>query len=110
VVANPYVMRFNTLYYRRALVSVRAMVDPNNASDSLLTLLTDSAAHPGDLETTCFEMRAADSNSLTNISLEPASTGYVECLVRLQPEAAGDDFLLDLGGAAEDLRINGCDH
>jgi hypothetical protein len=27
---------------------------------------------------------------------------FVERLVRLQAEAAGDDFLLDLGGAAED--------
>src|ERR1700683_896204 len=44
VVANPFVMgHFNTLYYRRALVSVRAMVDPNPDSDSLLTLLTGIA-------------------------------------------------------------------
>ncbi len=57
VVANPFVTgHFNTLYYRRPLVSVRAMVDPNNDSDSLLTLLTDIAAHPGDLETTDSEM------------------------------------------------------
>ena len=42
------------------------------------------------------------SNFLSNISLEPGSTGYVESLVRLQAEAAGDDLLLDLGGAAED--------
>jgi hypothetical protein len=28
--------------------------------------------------------------------------GFVESLVRLQAEAAGDDLLLDLGGAAED--------
>jgi hypothetical protein len=28
--------------------------------------------------------------------------GYVEILVRLQTEAAGDNFFLDLGGAAED--------
>jgi hypothetical protein len=33
---------------------------------------------------------------------ESGSTGLVESLVRLQAEAAGDDFLLDLGGAAED--------
>jgi hypothetical protein len=53
VVANPFVMgHFNTLYYRRALVSVRAMVDPNPDSDSLLTLLIDIAAHPADLEST----------------------------------------------------------
>jgi hypothetical protein len=58
VVANPFVMgHFNTLYYRRALVSVRAMVDPNNDDDSLLTLLTDIAAHPADLEVTDSEMR-----------------------------------------------------
>jgi hypothetical protein len=30
------------------------------------------------------------------------STGFVAGLVRLQAEAAADDFLLDLGGAAED--------
>ena len=46
--------------------------------------------------------RAADSDFLSNISLEPGRTGYVESLVRLQAEAAGDDFLLDLGGAVED--------
>ena len=28
------------------------MADPSNDSDSLLTLLTDIAAHPGDLQTT----------------------------------------------------------
>jgi hypothetical protein len=33
-------------------------------------------------------------------------TGFVEVLVRLQAEAAGDDFFLDLGGAAED-RLDG---
>jgi hypothetical protein len=33
---------------------------------------------------------------------ETGSTGFVEVLVRLQAEAAADDFLLDLGGAAED--------
>jgi hypothetical protein len=33
---------------------------------------------------------------------ETGSTGFVEVLVRLQAEATGDDFLLDLGGAAED--------
>jgi hypothetical protein len=30
------------------------------------------------------------------------SKDFVEALVRLEAEAAGDDFLLDLGGAAED--------
>ncbi|HEY6315890.1 MAG TPA: hypothetical protein VIY52_34490 [Streptosporangiaceae bacterium] len=65
VVANPFVMgHFNTLYYRRALVSVRAMVDPNNDSDSLLTLLTDIAAHPGDLETTNPEMRLPRTDTI----------------------------------------------
>jgi hypothetical protein len=33
---------------------------------------------------------------------ESGSTNFVEDLVRLQAEAAGDDFFLDLGGAAED--------
>ena len=41
----------------------------------------------------------ADSNFSSNVPLEPSGTGYVEDLVRLQAEA---DFLLDLGGAAED--------
>jgi hypothetical protein len=49
--------------------------------------------------------QAAGSNFLSNISLEPGGMGYVEILVRLQTEAAGDDFFLDLGGAAED-RLN----
>lgn len=65
VVAKPFVMgHFNTLYYRRALVSVRAMVDPNNDSDSLLTLLTDIAAHPGDLEVTDSGMRLTGSGTI----------------------------------------------
>ena len=44
----------------------------------------------------------ASSNFSPNIVSETGSTGFVEDLVRLQAEAAGDDFLLDLGGAAED--------
>ncbi len=47
-------------------------------------------------------LQAAGSDFLSNTSLERGSTGYVESLVRLQGEAAGDDFLLDLCGAAED--------
>ena len=42
------------------------------------------------------------SNFLSNIMLETGTTDFVEDLVRLQAEAAGDDFLLDLGGPAED--------
>ena len=34
--------------------------------------------------------------------LEIGSTNFVEGLVRLQAEVAGDDFFLDFGGAAED--------
>ncbi len=65
VVANPFVLgHCNTLYYRRALVSVRAMIDPNPGSDSLLTLLTDIAAHPGDLETTDPEMQLAGTGTI----------------------------------------------
>jgi hypothetical protein len=44
----------------------------------------------------------ASSNFSPNIVSETGSTGFVEVLVRLQAEATGDDFLLDLGGAAED--------
>ena len=46
----------------------------------------------------------ASSNFWSNFVSESESTGFVEDLVRLQAEAAGDDFLLDLGGAAEALR------
>jgi hypothetical protein len=46
--------------------------------------------------------RAASSNFLSNISLVPGRTGYVESLVRLQAQAAADDLLHDFGGAAED--------
>src|SRR5580658_2510852 len=45
--------------------------------------------------------QAAGSNFSPNIASETGSTGYVETLVRLQAEAACDDFFLDLGGAAE---------
>ena len=48
----------------------------------------------------------ANSNVLSDIVSECGSTDFVEDLVRLQAEAAGDDFLLDLGGAAED-RLDG---
>ena len=43
----------------------------------------------------------ANSNFSPNVVSETGSTGFVEVLVRLQAEAAGDDFFLDLGGAAE---------
>ena len=46
--------------------------------------------------------RAAGSNLLSHISLEPGRTGCVESLVRLQAQAPADDLLHDLGGAAED--------
>jgi hypothetical protein len=46
--------------------------------------------------------QAARSNILPNIVSEIRSTDFVDCLVRLQAQAAGDDFFLDLGGAAED--------
>ena len=44
----------------------------------------------------------ASSNFSPNTMSETGSTGFVEVLVGLQAETAGDDFLLDLGGAAED--------
>jgi hypothetical protein len=46
----------------------------------------------------------ASSNFSPNIVSEIGSTDFVEALVGLQTEAAGDDFFLDLGGAAEDVR------
>src|SRR2546421_7437445 len=46
----------------------------------------------------------AGSNFSSNIPLEPGGTDYVENLVRLQAQAAPDDLLHDLGGAAEDPR------
>ena len=46
----------------------------------------------------------ASSNCSSNIVSESGSTDFVEDLVRLQAEAAADDFFLDLGSAAEDRR------
>jgi hypothetical protein len=43
------------------------------------------------------------ANFPSNIALETGSIDSVKALVRLQAEAAADDFLLDLGGAAEVL-------
>jgi hypothetical protein len=45
----------------------------------------------------------ASSNLSPNIVSESGSTNFVEDLVRLQAEAAGDDLFLNLGGAAEVL-------
>jgi hypothetical protein len=44
----------------------------------------------------------ASSNFVSNIVSETGSTDFVDCLLKLQAEAAGDDFFLDLGVAAED--------
>jgi len=52
--------------------------------------------------------QAARSNILPNIVLEIGSTDFVDCLVRLQAEAAGDDLFLDFGGAAEVLPSQRC--
>ena len=46
--------------------------------------------------------QAADSNFLSNVALEPGSTGYVESLVRSTGWPAADDLFHDLGGAAKD--------
>ena len=51
---------------------------------------------------------SASSNFLSNIVSESGSTNFVEDLARLQAEAAGDDFFLDLGGAAEVLPSQRC--
>jgi hypothetical protein len=50
----------------------------------------------------------ASSNISSNITLGTRSTGFVEGLVRLQVQAAGDDFVLDFGGAAEVLPSQRC--
>jgi hypothetical protein len=44
----------------------------------------------------------ASSNFSSNIVSESGTTDFIESLVRLQAEVAGDDLLQDLGGAAED--------
>ena len=49
--------------------------------------------------------QAASSDFLSDIVLGTESTGFVEDLVRLRAEAAADDLLHDLGGAAEPCRI-----
>ncbi len=46
--------------------------------------------------------KRASSNFFSNIMSETGSTDFVEGLVRLQAETAGDDLFHDLGGAAED--------
>ena len=45
--------------------------------------------------------QAAVSNEISNIELGIESTDFVEGLVSLQAEAAGDDLPLDHGGAAQ---------
>lgn len=63
--ANPFFMGYvNTLYYRRALHAVRAMVDANTDSASIITLLTDIAAHPGDLEITDSTMQTPGATTI----------------------------------------------
>jgi hypothetical protein len=49
-------------------------------------------------------LNKAISNFSPNIMSESGTTGFVEFLAKLQAEASADDFLLDLGGAAEDVR------
>jgi hypothetical protein len=46
----------------------------------------------------------ANSNFSSNIVSESGSTNFAEDLVRLEAEAAGDNFFLDFGGAAEDRK------
>ena len=58
VVANPFIMGWiGTLYYRRAITAVRAMVDPGmsgraDETDSLVTVLLDIARHASQLQVT----------------------------------------------------------
>ena len=74
-------------------------VDP--ASTALWAPDRSSGLHGPALRDMVFRNRAS-SNFSSNIVSGSGSTNFVEDLVRLQAEAAGDDFLLDLGGAAED--------
>jgi len=46
----------------------------------------------------------AGSNISPNIAFRTGCTDFVNILIRLQAEATADDLLLDLGGAAGDLR------
>ena len=71
------------------------------ALTALLPQDRSSGLHGPALPDMDFRNRAS-SNFSPNIVSESGSTNFVEVLVRLQAEAAGDDFFLDLGGAAED--------
>ena len=74
-------------------------VDP--ASTALRPQGRSSGLHGPALRDMVFRNRAS-SNFSSNIVSGSGSTDFVEDLVRLQAQAAGDDFLLDFGGAAED--------
>ncbi len=75
-------------------------VDP--ASTALWPQDRSPGLHGPALPDTDFRNRAS-SNFSSNIVSESGSTNFVEDLVRLQSEAAADDLLHDLGGAAEDV-------
>jgi hypothetical protein len=49
----------------------------------------------------------ASSNFSPNIVSETGSRDFVEVLITLQAQTAGDDFFLDFGGAAEDVTGHG---
>ena len=74
-------------------------VDP--ASTALWPQDRSSGLHGPALPDMDFRDRAS-SNFSSNIVSESGSTDFVEDLVRLEAQVAGDDFFLDLGGAAED--------
>ena len=74
-------------------------VDP--ASTALWPQDRSSGLHGPALPDMDFRSRAS-SNFSPNMVSEIGSTDFVEALVGLHTEAAGDDFFLDLGGAAED--------
>ena len=93
--------------FSMALVVTQLAVDRRpHVIDPALTALwpqdRSSGLHGPALPDMGFRNRAS-SNFSSNFVSESESTGFVEDLIRLQAEAAGDDFLLDLGGAAEDL-------
>ena len=82
-----------------------------NVVDPALTALWPQDRSPGLHGPALPDMdfrNGASSDFSPNIVSGSRSTSLVEDMVRLQAEAAGDDFLLDLGGAAEVLPSQRC--
>jgi hypothetical protein len=85
-------------------LSVLSTADPMPADPALTALrpLDRSSGLHGPAPPDMVFRNRASSNFSSNVVSESGSTDFVESLVRLQAEAAADDLLHDLGGAAED--------